>query len=105
MIKVTTKHGATTITAEGDVTELGADVMCIVRSVYFGMKEKNKKGAEKFRRNLLELLPTAFENEEDIHRFTEDHVKDVLDMLKDINDVLKNLTDDSEDEDEEEDEE
>lgn len=106
MIKVTTKHGATNITAEGNVAELTADVMCIVRALYFGMKdEKRDKAAEKFKRSVLEMMPTAFKDEENIHKIAEDHVKDVLDMLKDINDVLKSLTDESGDEDENEDEE
>lgn len=106
MIKVTTKHGATNISADGNATELTADVLCIVRALYFGLKdEKHDKAAEKFKRSILEMMPTTFKDEEDIHKIAEDHVKDVLDMLKDINGVLKSLTDESEDEDENEDEE
>lgn len=101
MIKVTTKNGATTITANGNVHELVADAMCIVRSLYFGLKEdKHDKAAEKFKRNLLEIMPTAFEDEDDIHRFADDRIKSITEVLNNISSLLSGVLDDSEDEDE-----
>lgn len=60
MIKLTTKKGATEVTICGTPSELGADTLCIIRSVYNGIKEEDERAGKMFKETLIDNIEKAF---------------------------------------------
>jgi len=89
MIKFDSEKGSLEIS--GNVMELSAEALALVRSIYVSIGKENEQAAEAYKNFFEEMIESAFLSSEELNKKTEELEKRNFEMMNSLEELLNGL--------------